>query len=71
MRRAVEDDLDPPYTEEEAAETRIFVAKFGPSNAWTATGGTAARIIGRLLRERNRLMAEVARMNAERQSASA
>lgn len=48
-----------PYSEEEAAEARIFVNKFGPSNAWTGTGGTAARIIGRLLVERARLLSEL------------
>lgn len=45
-----------PYTDEEAAEAWIFVNQYGPSNAWTATGGTAARMIGRLLRERERLL---------------
>ena len=45
-----------PYSEAEAQEAWLFVNRFGPSNAWTGTGGTAARIIGRLLRERERLL---------------
>jgi len=44
-----------PYSEAEAIEARQFVARYGPANAWTATAGTAARIIGRLLKERERL----------------
>jgi len=50
-----------PYTEDEAREAWLFVNRHGPSNAWTATGGTAARMIGRLLKERERLLAELAR----------
>lgn len=46
------------YTDEEAAEAWTFVNRFGPSNSWTATGGTAARMIGRLLIERERLIHE-------------
>jgi len=45
------------YTEAEADEARRWVARHGPSNAWTAGAGTAARMIGRLLRERDRLLA--------------
>lgn len=44
------------YTEAEALEALLFVGRFGPSNAWTGTGGTAARMIGRLLKERQRLL---------------
>lgn len=44
------------YSEDEEQEAWLFVNRFGPSNAWTGTGGTAARIIGRLLRERERLL---------------
>lgn len=51
---------DVPYTDAEADEARQFVGRFGPSNAWTATNGTAARMIGRLLEERERLLAVVA-----------
>jgi hypothetical protein len=47
------------YSDEEAKEAWLFVNKFGPSNAWTGTGGTAARIIGRLLVERDRLLSEL------------
>lgn len=50
-----------PYTEAEATEARQWVNAHGPSNAWTATAGTAARMIGRLLAERERLLAELAR----------
>lgn len=49
-----------PYTEAEAAEARMWVNRHGPSNAWTATAGTAARMIGRLLAERQRLLAIIA-----------
>lgn len=49
-----------PYTDDEAREARLFVGRHGPSNAWTATNGTAARMIGRLLEERERLLAMLA-----------
>ena len=49
-------DDPPPYTDDEAAEAWLFVNRYGPSNSWTATGGTAARMMGRLLRERERLL---------------
>jgi len=48
----------PPYTDAEAAEARTWVCKYGPPNSWTAGNGTAARMIGRLLKERERLMAK-------------
>jgi len=48
--------MHPPYTEDEAREARLWVNKHGPSNSWTAGGGTAARMIGRLLKERERLL---------------
>ena len=51
---------DVPYTEAEAVEAWQFVNSHGPKNAWTATYGTAARMIGRLLEERERLLAELA-----------
>lgn len=46
---------DVPYTDAEAAEARQWSNRHGPPNAWTATAGTAARMIGRLLDERERL----------------
>lgn len=49
-----------PYTEDEAQEAWLFVNRHGPSNSWTATNGTAARMIGRLLEERERLLAKIA-----------
>ncbi|NBW17527.1 MAG: hypothetical protein EBR82_57080 [Caulobacteraceae bacterium] len=49
-----------PYSEDEAQEAWLFVGRYGPANAWTATNGTAARMIGRLLEERERLMAILA-----------
>jgi hypothetical protein len=49
-----------PYTDEEANEARLWVNRHGPANAWTATAGTAARMIGRLLEERQRLLAVIA-----------
>ena len=49
-----------PYTEDEAQEAWLFVNRHGPSNSWTATNGTAARMIGRLLEERERLLAMLA-----------
>ncbi len=53
-----------PYTDDEAVEAAVFVQRHGPSNAWTATNGTAARMIGRLLRERLRLLEEIALLRA-------
>lgn len=49
-----------PYSEDEANEAWLFVGRYGPSNAWTATNGTAARMIGRLLEERERLLVMLA-----------
>lgn len=49
-----------PYSEGEAQEAWQFVGRYGPSNAWTATNGTAARMIGRLLEERERLLVMLA-----------
>ena len=49
-----------PYTEDEANEAWQFVGRYGPSNSWTATNGTAARMIGRLLEERERLLVIIA-----------
>lgn len=49
-----------PYSEEEAQEARLFVGRYGPANSWTATNGTAARMIGRLLEERERLLTIIA-----------
>lgn len=46
-----------PYTEDEAQEAWEWVNRHGPKNSWTASYGTAARMIGRLLEERERLMA--------------
>ncbi len=54
-----------PYSDSEAAEARTFVCRFGPSNAWTATGGTAARMIGRLLNERKRLLDELEKLREQ------
>lgn len=60
-------DVRLPYTEDEAQEARLFVGRHGPSNAWTATNGTAARMLGRLLEERERLLAIIAaRENIQR-----
>ena len=53
-------DVRVPYTDEEADEAWLFVGRHGPSNSWTATNGTAARMIGRLLEERERLLAIIA-----------
>ena len=47
-----------PYTDSEASEARQWSNRYGPPNAWTASLGTAARMIGRLLDERERLMAK-------------
>lgn len=47
---------DVPYTDAEAAEAWLWVNRHGPSNSWTAGNGTAARMIGRLLKERERLL---------------
>lgn len=49
-----------PYSEDEAQEAWLWVNRHGPSNSWTATNGTAARMIGRLLEERERLLAMLA-----------
>lgn len=42
-------------THEEIVEAWRFVNKYGPANCWTGQMGTAARIIGRLLEELERL----------------
>ncbi len=56
-----------PYSEDEAREAWLWVGRHGPSNSWTATNGTAARMIGRLLEERERLLAMLAsRENIQR-----
>lgn len=57
--------VDVPYTDAEAAEAWQFANRHGPANAWTATNGTAARMIGRLLRERERLLEEIALLKAK------
>jgi len=49
-----------PYSDDEAQEAWLFVGRYGPSNSWTATNGTAARMIGRLLEERERLLVKLA-----------
>ena len=49
-----------PYSDSEAQEAWLFVGRYGPANAWTATNGTAARMIGRLLEERERLLVMLA-----------
>ena len=53
-------DVRVPYSEDEADEAWQFVGRYGPANSWTATNGTAARMIGRLLEERERLLAMLA-----------
>ena len=56
-----------PYSEDEAQEAWLWVGRHGPSNSWTATNGAAARMIGRLLEERERLLAMLAaRENIQR-----
>ena len=56
-----------PYSEDEAQEAWLFVGRFGPAHSWTATNGTAALMIGRLLEERERLLAIIAaRENIQR-----
>jgi len=49
-----------PYSEDEAREAWLWVGRHGPANSWTASNGTAARMIGRLLEERERLLAMLA-----------
>lgn len=49
-----------PYSDDEAQEARLWVGRHGPSNSWTASNGTAARMIGRLLQERERLLVMLA-----------
>jgi hypothetical protein len=56
-----------PYSEDEADEAWLWVNRHGPSNSWTASNGTAARMIGRLLEERERLLVMLAaRENIQR-----
>ena len=56
-----------PYSEDEAQEAWLWVGRHGPANSWTATNGTAARMIGRLLEDRERLLAMLAsRENIQR-----
>jgi len=52
-------------SDQEIVEAWQFVNRMGPPNAWTATNGTAARIIGRLLQERERLLAEIERLRGQ------
>ena len=52
-------------SDEEIVEAWQFVNRMGPPNCWTATNGTAARIIGRLLQERDRLLAEFERLGEQ------
>jgi len=53
-----------PYSDEEANEAWLWVGRHGPSNSWTASNGTAARMIGRLLEERERLTKQVEALTA-------
>ena len=56
-----------PYSDDEAKEAWLWVNRHGPSNSWTASNGTAARMIGRLLVERERLLVMLAsRENIQR-----
>ena len=56
-----------PYSEDEAQEAWLWVNRHGPSNSRTASNGTAARMIGRLLEERDRLLVMLAaRENIQR-----
>ena len=56
-----------PYSDDEAKEAWLWVNRHGPSNSWTASNGTAARMIGRLLEERERLLVMLAsRENIQR-----
>lgn len=61
--------MSDPYTDSEAAEARQWVNRHGPANAWTGTAGTAARMIGRLLGERSRLIEAVEAYGAAIESA--
>ncbi len=58
-------------TPEEIVEARQFVNRYGPVNSWTATYGTAARLIGRLLKDRERLAREIDNLKARLESATA
>ncbi len=56
-----------PYSEDEAQEAWLWVNRHGPSNSWSASNGSAARMIGRLLEERERLLVMLAaRENIQR-----
>lgn len=57
-----------PYTDDEAREAKLWAGRHGPANAWTASNGTAARMIARLLQERDRLLAENASLHADREA---
>ena len=54
-----------PYTDAEAAEARRWSNRYGPPNAWTASFGTAARMIGRLLDERERMIADLVQLRVD------
>jgi len=58
-----------PYSDKEANEAWLWVGRHGPSNSWTASNGTAARMIGRLLKERERLTKQVEALTASLQAA--
>ena len=65
MKSTAYESVSPPYSESEANEARLWVGRHGPSNAWTASLGTAARMIGRLLMERDRLVLELGKLRQE------
>lgn len=58
-------------TPEELTEANQFVNRYGPVNSWTATYGTAARLIGRLLKERDRLVGEIDDLKKRLEAATA
>ena len=58
-------------TPEEIAEAWHFVNRYGAVNSWTATCGTAARLIGRLLKERDRLFGEIDDLKKRLEAATA
>lgn len=56
----------PPLTPDELDEIFTWTRRHGSGNCWTGITGTAATHIVRLLRERQRLIAEVTALQAER-----
>ena len=55
-----------PLGDDEAERMFLWTARYGPANSWTGCTGTAARMIRRLLEERERLLSAMASLSTAR-----